>query len=382
LQERNFRLHREIFSIMEGLTRKTLRIAITGCAAGRVRYGAALAASSQIVVTALADEDETAARVWAREIGGRLPVFADLPSLLAAPLELDAVLVASSLPERTADITRAAHAGKAILCEVPLASTLMETDAVLRMAAENGVLLMPAMPLRLDSPLGEITRQADAGTLGPLRQARCEWSFPRNSAQSPESIRLLLEYVGCQAADVCRRWLGDAVSVSADMVLPTETRPREEALATILTTHEHGQSTLRLASTSSPQASERYTLLGANANLELVSGTGVALSAPQLTRHRPDRGPEVLPYLTSEDDLPVAVARRFRLLHHFAECVHTGCAPHVHASDARAAQEIFTAALLSTSEGTKISLPLRSSSLLSLPPAPGSRVRRALPPTG
>lgn len=363
--------------LMTELTRKTLRIAVAGCVAGRVRYGATLAASPEIVIVALTDTDQVASRVWAREIGGRLPVFDTLDALLASPLEFDALLIASPLPERTEAILKAAQAGKAILCEIPFGASLPETDSVLRHVHEKGILLMPAMPLRFDSLLNEMTRQTEAETLGALKQARCEWSYPRPGAQKPDAARVLLEYVACQAIDVSRLWLGEALSISADIVLPGMARTHDETLATILTTHARGQSTLRLASTGSPQASERYTLIGSEGQLELVSGSGVALSAPQLTLRRVEQGAEPVLY-PSEDAVPVAVGRRFRLLHHFSECVLAQAIPQIISADARAAQEIFAAAVLSAAEGLKVSLPLRSSSMLSLPTAPGNKTPRAI----
>ena len=65
-----------------------------------------------------------------------------------------------------------------------------------------------------------------AGSLGAIRQIRCEWSFPLGSVfalengVSPEGSDWydLLQAIACQTADVCLRWLGRALSVSEDLV--------------------------------------------------------------------------------------------------------------------------------------------------------------------
>lgn len=363
---------------MEITTRAPVRIGIIGCAAGRVRYGAALAAFPHIAVAALADPDAVAAKVWARELGGKVPTFTDTAALLQAPLALDAVLIASPLPDRADAVRQAAQAGRAMLCEAPLSSHLIETDEIVRIAAANNALLMPALPLRFDASLMEMTRQAEEGMLGSLLQARCEWTYPREAAQTLESARVLLEYVACQMVDIVRQWLGSAISISADIALPVDRR-RDATLATLLITHERGQSTLRLASTASPQSSERYTLVGTQTTLERVSGTSVALTTPQLTRHRPDRAPEPLSYPEPDAEFSIAVGRRVALLRHFAECVVSRCASPLQASDLRAAQEIVAAAVISAEENIKMSLPLRSRPSPSLLPPAAPRSRRALP---
>ncbi len=344
-----------------------LRLAIVGGTQARARYTDALTGLPALQVVALADPDKRMARAWARQFGGHPQVWENLETLLADAPELDAVLIASPPQERTAHIAAVARARKAILCEIPAALRLTETDAALRAAAENGVLLMPVLPRRFDAHLQPLARYAEAGTLGTLRQARCDWTFPASGAEAGEGgWHLLLQQAACQTADLCRWWLGDALTVSADIEIPRRRAPGQRqapALANIIVTHERGQSVHHLACVASTLSSERYKLIGAQGHLELSFGAGAPAAygtIPALTLHRPGQRPEPIAADAGEASGVEAMSLCYRrLLAHFVECIQTGCAPLVRGADARAALEILQAAYLSAQEGHKVSLPLR-----------------------
>jgi myo-inositol 2-dehydrogenase/D-chiro-inositol 1-dehydrogenase len=359
-------------SSLYGSADSPLRIGIVGGALARARYAAALTALPSLRTVALVDPDKRAARAWARQLGSGPTLFDDLDRLLEADLELDALLIASPLRARAAHITAAACAHKPVLCEIPFAPRLAETDAALRAAAENGVLLMPALPRRFDPDFRHVTQYAETGALGTLRQVRCDWTFPAQGAGTVE-IQSDAEDVGwyalwrhalCHTADVCRWWLGDALTVSAD-IDAAEGRARQEgALANIILTHERGQSVHHLARVRSTLSDERYKVVGAHSHLELILGPGASLAAggavTSLTLHRPNQHPE--PLATPERAAPETdpVSARYRsLLAHFGDCVRTACAPVVRGADARVALETVQAAHLSSQEGSKVSLPLR-----------------------
>src|SRR5262249_9459142 len=133
----------------------------------------------------------------------------------------------------------------------------------------------------------------------------------------------------------------------------------------------------------STHAEESYKLSGAQAHLELICETSVAVGSPlpALTLHRPGQPLEHLsPPPDDFADTDPTTARVIRMLAHFAECVRTGCAPRVRGMDARAALEILHAAYLSPREGTKVSLPLRRSPEGRALPRPAPPANPALPP--
>src|SRR5262249_53290333 len=146
----------------------SMHAAVLDCAVGRAYYGAALTACPSVQVTAIVDPDARLARAWARELGRSPAAFASLDALLESATPLDAVLVTAPMRERAAVIVKIARAGKAIFSPVPFAPRLAETDAVLREAEANNVLLMPALPRRLDADFQQASRILAAEMGGTL----------------------------------------------------------------------------------------------------------------------------------------------------------------------------------------------------------------------
>ncbi|HZP81262.1 MAG TPA: Gfo/Idh/MocA family oxidoreductase [Chthonomonadaceae bacterium] len=372
-----------------------VRIGVVGCALARTRYGEALSQLASLQVAALADPDKRLARAWARQLGGSPPVFESLEPMLQAVPALEAVLIASSPHERSAQVMAAAQARRSLLVELPFADSLAETDALLRAAAENGVLLMPALSGRFDAAFRQIARYAEAGALGTLRQARCDRILPAWGASEAESRNgaadsgwnALLQRALFQTADLCRWWLGDALMVSADIDLHRQdaagrSRGPTPALANVILTHERGQSVHHLARVRSTQSEERYKLSGALGYVELIFGPTAAM-----TLHRPSLpagnlpAPEEVASPPAQDEAEALRLRARRMLSHFADCIRTACAPQARGADARAALEIVHAAYLSTQEGSKISLPLRRSlDIRAIMRSPGAAPRPLPPP--
>ena len=359
-----------------------LRVGVLYGSLGRIRYGAALAAAPVLEVTGVSDLDPRAAKTWARALGGKAAVFADLPALLASDPPLEALLLAAPLAERAALLTLALHAPLPVLCDAPFAFTLAETDRLLDLAVAHQALLMPVFPRRFDPYFQELARQAEAGAVGEIRQARCEWSFPvggaanlSNGGDPAEGWNVMFSHIACQTADLCRLWLGDAQGVSADIFVPERGArtssgqyPHGGALANLIVTHERGQATHHLYQSRSQQPGERYLLTGAQGQLELIVSAGERSSVkevPDLRLLRPGQRPERLPVPLPDASLPPETQRLQRLLTHFAEAARTPELAAPTGTDARAALEIVHAAYLSAREGQKIRLPLRHS-----PPAP------------
>ena len=374
------------------LPRPPLRLAVIGCALGRPRYHLAIGATPGVQLTALADDDERATKVWAREAGSKVCAYASVSALLAASDTYDALLVASPLAARAAHILAALQTGKPTLAECPFSLSLSDADAVRVMARETGVLLLPALPRRFDAYLLAAAEQIRAGTLGDVTQISCNWSFPLENVDETEDVvtggwNALVHTLATQTADVCRWWQGNALTVSGDVDLREiggqsregGRRAADRALANLIVTHTQGFTTHHLSRSRATQPDERYAFGGSAGNMELVVSAGASAasaSAPLLRVARPGQpfpkaGIPVLP-LTPEritkgsrnlaaDKTPLspAVLRIQNMLGHFADCVQLGATPQVTPDDAYAALEIVQAGYVSTREGIKISLPLR-----------------------
>jgi len=357
---------------------RSLRLGIVGYLMGRARYGAALMSLPSVRIVGIADPDTRVARVWARSLTEKPPVFATPEELLAEVPDLDALLIAVPLRDRAPWITRALLAGKSVLADFPFTARLTDTDTLLQIAEANSVALIPTLTRRFDPAFERAAQLLESGAIGGLRQARCEWSFPYTFAFGLENgVALeegawhdLLQAIACQTVDVCRWWLGEAHSVSADIDLPRASggtalvRRGAEPQSNLIVAHAQGQSTHHLSRSRATLATERYVISGALGHLELVisaSEAAVGASLPSLTLHLPGRRPENALAETDfgdPDSTPAALRTR-RLLDHFATALQEGTSPLSSGKEARIALEIVHAAYLSTHENLKVSLPLR-----------------------
>ena len=77
---------------------------------------------------------------FAREFGAALATT-DLDELLADP-QVEAVIVCSPTDLHAKQTECALLAGKHVLCEIPLATSLAETDRLIELAEESGLRLM------------------------------------------------------------------------------------------------------------------------------------------------------------------------------------------------------------------------------------------------
>ncbi len=351
-----------------------LRLAGVGLLESRVRYDAALAAAKELQVVALIEEDVRLARTLARELG-RSVVFPDLEKLLESETRPDALLISLPPQKRAAFLTRAVAAHLPALCDAPFAPTLTEFDTLLQAAETAGVLLLPAFARPFDPWIVEMTSRLAAGEIGTLRHVRCDWSFPvggtaavENGGEVEERNWIVqLPQFACQTADLCRRWLGDAQTVSADIDLPGHSHGlpvpsgSRETLANLIVSHERGQSTHHLSRTRSIQSLERYLLTGTQGDMELTldAGETAATDQPLLRIQRTGQKAE-FPALPVSSLRP-SLLRQAGMLRHFAAAARGLVPPQTTAADARAALEIVHAAYLSTRDNLKVSLPLRRS---------------------
>jgi myo-inositol 2-dehydrogenase/D-chiro-inositol 1-dehydrogenase len=113
-------------------------------------------------VTAVADVD--LARAEAAAAGAR--AYDDAFALIADPA-VDAVVIASHDSVHAAQVVAAARAGKAVLCEKPLAPTLAEGRQVLREIGATGeALLSLGFMRRFDPGYVQLREAIDGGSIG------------------------------------------------------------------------------------------------------------------------------------------------------------------------------------------------------------------------
>lgn len=142
-----------------------LRLALIGCGDIAPAHAEALQKTKLVRLVACMDVNEASAKSLGEKYG--IPYTTSLEELLANP-EVDLVTIAT--PAFThLDITiRAAAAGKAVLCEKPLAANLQDADAMLEACADAGVPLATCFPLRYLGAAKWTRELLDSGALGEI----------------------------------------------------------------------------------------------------------------------------------------------------------------------------------------------------------------------
>ncbi len=148
----------------------------------------------------------------------------DLDEVLADQ-RVDAIIICSPTDVHAEQTERALRAGKHVLCEIPLATSLAETDRLIELAERTGLQLMVCHTQRYAAPLIEAHRLIASGEVRPRamvsrylldKRENVSWTGRRRSWTDN-----LLWHHGCHAVDAALWMLGDeAADVSARAAPP------------------------------------------------------------------------------------------------------------------------------------------------------------------
>jgi predicted dehydrogenase len=287
-------------------------------------------------------------------------------------------IVGSPTFAHAGQVARLARAGIHVLCEKPMARTVQECDAMIAACDEAGVGLGVGFMKRFNVSLAAATRWVRSGRLGAVYEVDCEWSFPASSPPEryghPHSDWRgwidnwggLFQDHGSHSIDLCRTWLGEVRSVSAQVRSVHPDVPVED-VAAVLCRHEGGGiSTHRMNIRTHKPLCERYELFGVDGTLEVQWG-GVwrwsAYTAEPMSvrlyragRERVDLTPRPEQAIDLELDKHGHYLNELRA---FLAAVRRGRRPPVGGADGRAAVEVVTAAYCSAATGETVKLPLR-----------------------
>src|SRR5947207_2057324 len=108
-------------------------------------YAHSIVTRTDTEMVGIADHDPARAQAMAQRFETR--AFPSYEALLAAP-GLEAVVIASENVRHRALAEMAAEAGKHVLCEKPLATSLADGEAMIAACRQAGVQLMTAFPCR------------------------------------------------------------------------------------------------------------------------------------------------------------------------------------------------------------------------------------------
>lgn len=141
------------------------------------KFAADLRGSRLGVLTAVGARRLADAEHFAREFGATR-AYGSYQSVLADP-EIDAVYVATPHPMHEEWVVRAAHAGKHILCEKPLALDHAGASRMVEAARQAGVLLMEAFMYRCHPQTALLARLVRTGAIGKVRLIRATFNIQR-----------------------------------------------------------------------------------------------------------------------------------------------------------------------------------------------------------
>jgi len=144
-----------------------VRVAVLG--AGRIGqiHAANVAANRRANLVAVADPIEAAARSLADRLGCEASTNAEA---MIARADIDAVVIGTPSDTHAYLMLKAAHAGKAVLCEKPVDNDLAKADAAVSELKELNARVMMAFNRRFDPSNIELRRAIDAGEIGEVRQ--------------------------------------------------------------------------------------------------------------------------------------------------------------------------------------------------------------------
>lgn len=117
-----------------------------------------------VEIAGIAEADEAAGKAFATKYG--IDYFKDYHELLARPI--DAVVICSANLRHAPMAIAAARAGKHILVEKPIATTVCDAEAMIDACRENNVLLMVAFPVRYAPPVARAKDLIESGGIGEI----------------------------------------------------------------------------------------------------------------------------------------------------------------------------------------------------------------------
>ena len=184
------------------------------------------------------------AELFARkhELASPTPAYTDLDRLLSDP-DLNAVIVATPDRMHCQQVMKAAKAGKHILLEKPMATSVAECDAMIDVCQTSGVTLAMAYHLRWHAGHRQIRERVLDDAYGKIRHVRVHWTFrsadSTNWRSSPETGRWwALAANGTHCLDLIR-WImcpreGEIVDVRSMISRAKFDSPHDETAIVLL----------------------------------------------------------------------------------------------------------------------------------------------------
>ena len=150
---------------------------------GRDALTPAIAEVEDAVLWSVLSREKNRATEFARQNSAQAPIpgFDDLRAFLADP-DLDAVVIATPDKLHAEQAIAAAAAGKHVLVEKPMATTVADAEAMVAACRSADVRLGVAYHMRWHQGHRALADRVHRGDFGEIRYARAQWTF-----QAPDS---------------------------------------------------------------------------------------------------------------------------------------------------------------------------------------------------
>ncbi|NUS14217.1 MAG: Gfo/Idh/MocA family oxidoreductase [Streptomyces sp.] len=286
---------------------RPLRLGVVGCAgiAWR-RMLPAVAASPDVVLTAVASRDGDRARVFTDRFGGE-PV-AGYERLLERD-DVDAVYVPLPAMLHAAWIERALLAGKHVLSEKPLAATAADAAALVALAERRGLVLLESFMFLCHPQHARVRELVEDGVIGELRSLTAEFAFPSKGFDDirwkPDIGGGALTDIGVYPVRTALLYLGPDVEVAGAALDVDRERAVDTAGAALVT--GPGGTTGQLTWGMRHSYRSRYALWGSAGRISVQwAYTPPPTHQPVVTIRQQDRVEELT--LPAEDQFARVVA--------------------------------------------------------------------------
>lgn len=334
-------------------------VAIQGAAGWwAAQHLAAYIAHPKAQVVALCDIDADAAKARAEALGLSCKIYIDLEKTLAAD-DVDILSIVTPSCYHAKDAALAMRAGKHVLVEKPIATTLDDLALLKRTVAETDVKTMAGFVLRWNGMIVTLKALMEEKAIGDVFMVQADFwqnvgwlDVAMNTWLGKKAIAgSSMLAGGCHALDAVR-WLLGGVEVEETFAYSTNfSFPDWDHNPTMLAVMRLNTGAVcKLASTLEPDAPYLF-------RIELLGTEGTIRNNRFYTsrwhgQHDYAEIPTDVPGLSLLDE-PMK-----QEIAHFIECIDNDVESHVNLPDAINTHEALMAADLSAAEGRPVSLPL------------------------
>lgn len=252
---------------------------------GRNRVIPAMQKASNGVVAAVASRDLNRAQQFADDLN--IPTaYGSYEELIADP-NIDAIYNPLPNSEHAEWSIRCAEAGKATLCEKPLASDAAEAQKMVDAFEQRGVLFAEAFMYRFHPQTQQVKAMIDSGAVGQVKVIRSSFTFV---AQDENNIRLNASLaggavmdIGCYCINVMRFMTGEEPSGAKAFAQFGERSGVDEVMSGVLEfpsgVQGHFDCSLRVDFTN------MYEIGGTEGTILVETGFVMPWDAPTIIRH-------------------------------------------------------------------------------------------------